>query len=172
MEKIQFNARVSPMLKTAADTVSAALNWTLEDVFDVALRTVMGDQSAYTVSRKNLITAKIKQLNIRLADDDLIFQAQPSKKRKNPNLILPESGEVLGALETISSSEAEAWPTKPAVPEHTARTCEPSQAAAPSQGVQRVFPKRVPKSQFSSCAQPDRPGRTTAVQGSKYSPQK
>lgn len=64
MKKEQFNARIRPDLKRAASTVAAALDWTKEEIAEVALANLLGTRDELMIVKKRKAEKVSRELNL------------------------------------------------------------------------------------------------------------
>ena len=64
MEKKQFNARIPAKLRRATSLVVASLEWSNEDIAEVALATLLGSRDELLLAKKRKIEQAAKELHL------------------------------------------------------------------------------------------------------------
>ena len=64
MKKEQFNTRIPSDLKRGLRIVSAVLDWTVEDVTEIALASLFGSKDKTVIAKRHQVESVAKQLSL------------------------------------------------------------------------------------------------------------
>ena len=68
--KSQFNTRVDSDLKRATKTLAGALNWTIEEITEVALASAFGARDELVQAKRKKLEQESRRLNLSFDDAD------------------------------------------------------------------------------------------------------